>query len=350
MINIAILGAGIGREHLVALRELQDSFRVVAVVDQNLNRIEEIRSGDKFVAYSNIAQALSDPKVDVVDICLPPHLHFDVTKDALNAGKHVICEKPLATSMSDVDLIAQASLRNKRQVFPVFQYRWGPSLAQLRHLMALGLAGQLQVASLETHWSRKADYYDVPWRGTWAGERGGAVLGHAIHNHDLLTHIAGDVTALSAMTATRVNDIETEDCATISFALTSGALASSSITLGSANDETRFRFVFEKLTATSGIAPYAPGSGPWTFIARDKIQQSQVDQAVSETPLEGIGFQGFFVEIERAINGKVNRAVTLQEGAASIALVTAIYHSARTGERVVLPLSLDHQLYNGWLL
>ena len=74
------------------------------------------------------------------------------------------------------------------------------------------------------------------------------------------------------------------------------------------------------------------------------------DRAVSETPLEGIGFQGFFVEIERAINGKVNRAVTLQEGAASIALVTAIYHSARTGERVVLPLSLDHQLYNGWLL
>ena len=349
MINIAIIGAGIGREHLAALRELPTEFRVVAVVDQNLERIEEIRDGDNFAAVADITKVLNDPKIDVIDICLPPHLHVSVTLDALNSGKHVICEKPLATSLADVDMIVDAVKRNERDVFPVFQYRWGPSLAQLRHLVRLGLPGEVHTLSLETHWSRGADYYATPWRGTWAGERGGAVLGHAIHNHDLLTHIAGDVAALSAMTTTRVNDIETEDCASISLSMTSGALCTSSITLGAAVDETRIRVVFENLTATSGSAPYAPGAPQWTFTARVPECQSKIDAAVSETPSEGTGFQGFFTEVGKSINAVPNCAVTLKEGAASVALVTAIYHAARTGERVKLPLLSDHVLYKGWM-
>jgi|TARA_B110000259_G_C14033579_1_gene407960 predicted dehydrogenase len=349
MINIAIIGAGIGREHLAALRELPSEFRVVAVVDQNLERIEEIRFGDTFAALTDISDVLTDPEIGVIDICLPPHLHVSVTLDALNFGKHVICEKPLATSLADVDRIAAAAKQNGCHVFPVFQYRWGPSLAQLRHLMGSGLAGQVQVASLETHWSRGYDYYSVPWRGTWSGERGGAILGHAIHNHDLLTHIAGDVAALSAMTATRVNEIETEDCASITFAMASGALCTSSITLGAAGDETRLRFIFENLTATSGTAPYAPGAQPWTFTARFKDQQHEIDKAVVDAPPEAVGFEGFFTEIGKAINEQENFAVTLEDGAASIALVTAIYHSSRTGERVNLPLMPEHELYKGWM-
>ena len=348
MIKIAILGAGIGRAHLAALREQEDVFQVVAVADQDLTRIEEIRNGGTFAALSNIADALADPLIDVIDICLPPHLHVPVTLDALNAGKHVICEKPLATALADVDLIAATARKNDKRVFPVFQYRWGSSLAQLRHLMAQGLTGAVHTAALETHWSRGPDYYAIPWRGTWAGERGGAVLGHAIHNHDLLTHITGEVAALSAMTTTRVNPIETEDCAAISFVMTSGALCTSNITLGAADDQTRLRFVFERLTATSGTEPYAPGAVPWTFSARDPSQQKAIDLAVARAPPEPTGFSGFFAEIAKALDGISNTAVTLDDGAASVALVTAIYHAARTGERVTLPLTPDHPLYKGW--
>lgn len=348
MIKVAILGAGIGREHLAALRTLPDAFRVSAVVDQDPARIEEIREGDDFAALTSIADALADPAIDVIDICLPPHLHVPVTLDALKAGKHVICEKPLATSLADVDRIKKAASQNAKLVFPVFQYRWGPALAQLRHLMAQGLTGAVQTIALETHWSRKADYYAVPWRGTWAGEQGGAVLGHAIHNHDLLTHIAGPIASLSAMTTTRVNPIETEDCAAISFAMVSGALCTSSITLGAAGDETRLRVVFEHLTATSGTEPYAPGAGDWTFVARNEAQQAEIDTALAEAPTEPTGFAGFFLELSKALADEPNCAVTLDEGAASVALVTAIYHAARSGQRVTLPLKPDHPLYEGW--
>jgi predicted dehydrogenase len=278
MIRVAILGAGIGREHLAAYRDLPADFEVSMVVDQVPARIEDIRRGDGFVAATSIDAALADPDIDLVDICLPPHLHVPTALRALAAHKHVICEKPLATSLADVVRIREAAVASGHLVFPVFQYRWGQAFSQLRALIAADLTGRPQTAALETHWSRGADYYAVPWRGTWAGEQGGAVLGHAIHNHDLMTHFMGPVAAVSAFTATRINPIETEDCAAISFRMVNGALCTSSITLGAATDESRIRFVFEKLTATSGKAPYAPGTDPWNLVARDPKDQPEVDR------------------------------------------------------------------------
>jgi predicted dehydrogenase len=348
MNRVAILGAGIGRQHLQALRTLPDQFSVAMVVDQNIERIEEIREVDTFRSATTIDAALNDPDIDLIDVCLPPHLHVATTLAALEAGKHVVCEKPLATNLADVDRIRAGSIRHKRRVFPVFQFRWGPPLAHLRALMDAGIAGAAQVGAIDTHWSRGADYYAVPWRGTWAGEQGGAVLGHAIHNHDLMTHFMGPVAAVSAMTTTWVNPIETEDCAALSFQMASGALCTSSITLGAAFDQTRIRLVFEHLTATSGTAPYAPGSEDWHFVARDPAKQSLVDKVLAHTKAEPVGFAGFFAALADTMAGRASQAVTLDEGAASVELVTAIYHAARTGQRVSLPLGPYHPLYNGW--
>ena len=158
----------------------------------------------------------------------------------------------------------------------------------------------------------------------------------------------GPVADVSAMTATRVNPIETEDCATLTFRLEGGALATSSVTLGAATDETRIRFVFENLTATSGTAPYAPGSVNWRFDARDPTRQQELDDLVANAPGEPAGFEGFLAEIAAALSDKSNAAVTLAEGSASVELVTAIYHAARTGERTSLPLTTEHPLYEGW--
>lgn len=348
MIRVAILGAGIGREHLAAYRQLPDDFEVAMIVDQDTERAGSLREGDTFVVNSDLRAAMDDPAIDLIDICLPPHLHVPVTLQALAAGKHAICEKPLATSMADVDALRGAVETSGKQVFPVFQYRWGPSLAQLRGLIVDGLAGRPQVGAIETHWSRGADYYAVPWRGTWAGEQGGAVLGHAIHNHDLMTHLMGPVASVSAMTATRVNPIETEDCAAISFQMANGALCSSSITLGAATDETRMRLVFEHLTATSASEPYAPGAAQWVFEARRPDHQPKIDALLARLPAEPIGFDGFLSAISDKLAGRGNSATTLDDGAASVELVTAIYDAARSGQRIALPLCNTHALYKGW--
>lgn len=347
MIRTAIVGAGIGAQHLAGYLELPDLFEVLALCDLDLGRARAVAGG--VPVTDDLAAVLADPRIDLVDICLPPHLHFDTSIRALRAGKNVVCEKPMVRSLAEADGLAAAAAASDRVFSPVFQYRYGPATARLDALIAAGLAGQPQVASLETHWNRGAAYYATGWRGTWAGESGGAVLGHAIHNHDLLCRYFGPVAAVSAQTTTRVNDIETEDCAAILMQFENGALATSSVTLGAATDTTRLRLVFENLTATSGTEPYAPATGDWTFAARDPARQSEVDAVLQTAGPVRAGFAGFFEALAEAIAGRPGREVTLEDGRRSIELVTAIYAASRTGARIALPLTENHASYHGWL-
>ncbi|NRB28995.1 MAG: Gfo/Idh/MocA family oxidoreductase [Rhizobiaceae bacterium] len=350
--KVAIIGAGIGEQHLAAYRNLPERFEVAVLCDLDLQRAESIAGDDPSLKLTDDFQSvLNDPEIELIDICLPPHLHFETSMAGLEHGKHVVCEKPLVSSLRDADRLATQAKKFDRILTPVFQYRYGMATAQLRALIEAGLAGRPLVASIETHWNRQKDYYAIAWRGTWAGEQGGAVLGHAIHNHDLLCAFFGPVKRLSALATTRVNDIEVEDCASISFEMENGALASSSITLGAAQDTTRLRFVFEGLTAESGSLPYAPAEDVWRFSARGQVSQDQVDECLAAVPEVGSGFTGFFSALADRLDGdggRVGAAVTLEDGRRSLELVSAIYHAVRTSRIVELPLGADSPLYEGW--
>jgi predicted dehydrogenase len=347
--RVAIVGAGIGAEHLSGYLALPDRFAVAAICDLDLARARPLGERAGCPVIGDHRAVLADPSIDLVDICLPPHLHFPVAIEALAAGKHVVCEKPLVSSLREADDLIAAAERADRRVFPVFQYRYGPGFARLAALQAAGLTGQAQVATLETHWNRPASYYAVPWRGKWATERGGAVLGHAIHIHDLLTMVLGPVASLQAELGTRVNDIEVEDCAAIAIRMRSGALVTSSITLGAADDTSRLRFVFAGLTAQSGSKPYAPALDAWSFTARAPVDQAQIDAVLAGVPEARGGFAGFLEAVADALDGRGGREVTLADGRASLDFVTAVYHAARTGTKVALPLAPGHALYGDWV-
>lgn len=350
MIGVAIIGAGIGAEHLAGYRALPERFRVVAQCDLDLDRARAATGNDPAILHTDDTEALlADPAIDLIDICLPPHLHYPAAMAALAAGKHAICEKPLVRSLDEADRLIAAATTAGRQVFPVFQYRYGPALIQLKALIDAGLAGRAYVASLETHWNRGAEYYAVPWRGTWAGESGGAVLGHAIHAHDLLSHLLGPVAEVTALTATRVNAIETEDCAALALRMQSGALVTSSVTLGAATDTSRLRFCFEGFTAESGTVPYAPGTGAWSFTARAPVTQAQIDAVLARVAPAQSGFAGFLEAVADALDGRKGSEVTLADGRRSVEFVTAVYASARAGAPVALPLDATTELYHGWL-
>lgn len=349
MITVAIIGAGIGSQHLDGYRALPHLFRVKVVCDLDLARAKEIVGKDPIAVTSNLDAVLADPDIDLVNICLPPHLHFSTAKHTLEAGKNTICEKPLVSCLADVDALLDVADQVGKKLYPVFQYRYGPAMAALQKLAQEGLMGKAYAASLETHWNRGADYYDTDWRGTWAGENGGAVLGHAIHNHDLITCLMGPIARVSAFTTTRVNAIETEDCAAISLQMESGALVTSSITLGAADDTSRLHLCFEHLTATSGTEPYNPAIGAWTFTAREPENQSRVDAIVASVQDVRAGYEGYFEAIAMDLAGQAAQVVTGGDGRRSIELVAAVYQAARTGAVVELPLTRAHHIYNSLL-
>ena len=353
-LGVAIIGAGIGSQHLDGYLQLPDRFRVTHVCDLALDKAQALAARSPgTIAIAGLEAVLADPAVDIVDICLPPHLHGPVALQAFAAGKHVICEKPLAGSVAEADGLAEAASAAGLLLAPIFQYRYGRGLRQLAALVDGGLAGKPLVATIETHWNRDAAYYAVPWRGKWASERGGAVLGHAIHAHDLVTRFLGPAVAVSAMTDTRANPIEVEDCAAIAMRMASGALVTSSVTLGAANDTSRFRFVFANLTAESGRKPYAPGDDDWTFTARAPVEQATVDAALAEAA-PGIeaapsGYAGQFLSVADHLAGRASDLVTAADGVRSLEFVAAVYLSAREAREVALPLPRGHAICRDWV-
>lgn len=342
--SVAILGAGIGREHLDAYLALPDRFDVRWICDLNTERAGMLaqRCGARVAA--DIDEVLADPATEITDICLPPKMHVDVALKALAAGQHVILEKPVAGALADADALAAAAGQARGRVFPVFQYRFGPAVGTIGRLRAAGFLSRPVTAALETHWNRDTQYYDNPWRGTWAHELGGVVLSHAIHIHDLLTLLFGPVAEVSASLATRVNEIETEDCAAIALKMANGALASSSITLGAADNTSRLKLVYGDMTIESSRSPYALATDDWTYLARDPEAQDRVDALVNATERRRRGFEGLLEAIADALDGHDDAAPSLADGIASIELATAIYHADRTGQRVALPVERSLQI------
>ena len=198
--------------------------------------------GDEFSiarCTKSIEEVLGMQDVDIVDICTPPGLHVAHTLAALAAGKEVVCEKPLAGSLVEIDRIIGAEAEAAVRVMPVFQYRYGNGLQKAKRIIELGIAGKPYLATVETAWRRSAQYYETPWRGRLATELGGVLLTHAIHSHDLLTYLMGPPASVFARTTTRVNPVEVEDCAVASLVMRSGALASLAATLGSYQEISR---------------------------------------------------------------------------------------------------------------
>lgn len=349
-LRVAIVGCGIGKAHAAGYRSLPELFDLVAICD-----IDQAKAREFAAAFSiprivgDLAELCRMDDLDVIDICTPPHLHLPQALQVLAAGKHTICEKPLVGSLRDADTLTAAEAQSNCRVMPIFQYRFGHGLQKLKLLVDSGVAGRAYLTTVETAWHRRPEYYDVPWRGKWATELGGALLGHAIHAHDMLTYILGPIKSVYCRAATLVNTIEVEDTAAVSLEMADGSLATLSVTLGSSEEITRHRFCFSGMVAESNTRPYSNSGEPWTFTGDTPEHKQRIADALTQFEELPEGYAGQFTRFFRALHGHGNLPVTLADGRASLELVAALYHSTRTGQAVELPLTPEHPLYESWL-
>ena len=351
-LKVAVVGAGIGASHIAAYRALGDRFSVEALCDIDTDRAERLAARLSVPrVISNFDDLLkADLGLDIIDICTPSALHFEQARAALLAGFHVVVEKPFAASLREADALADAEAGSGKRVCPIFQYRFSDGIAQLLHLKERGLVGRCYSTTVETHWRRLPDYYDNPWRGRWATELGGCLTTHAIHAHDILTYILGPVASVYAKTKTLVNPIETEDCAAAVLEMADGSLATLSVTLGCEEEISRLRFCFDGLTVESSHSAYNPGTTPWRFVCADAERQQVIDDAVAEAPTGPEQNAGQFIRLHKALTEGGELPVSIEDARRSLELLTAAYHSTRTGQAVHLPIGDDHPLYGGWVV
>jgi predicted dehydrogenase len=349
--NVGVVGCGIGRSHIVeGYVPNAGKFRVLALCDLNAERMTQV--ADEFGIERRITgfdDLLAMDDIDVIDICTPPGLHFPMVMAALKAGKHVICEKPLVGSLAQVDAVMEEEKHSKGMLMPVFQYRFGDGIEQAKAIIDAGIAGKPFMGTVETLWRRDAPYYAVPWRGKWATELGGVLMGHAIHPHDLFTYLMGDIDRVFGRVATRVNPIEVEDTISASLVMKNGALASLTATLGSADDMTRIRLAFENVSFESDHAAYNPGEKPWKIQPRNPETAAKIDALLANWQHVPSRFQTQMARFHDALTGAAPLPVTSQDSRRSLELVTAFYHSSSTNQDVVLPIGPGHPLYESWV-
>ena len=347
--RVAVIGLGIGELHVAGWKQVRDRASVVAVCDVDPERAEASAARLRGArALTSFEEVLDADDVDVVDLCTPPALHVVQTEAALAAGKHVVCEKPLASSIEAVDRLLQAETASDRRVMPIFQYRYGNGLQKLKALVDAGVTGPGRSHTVEVHWRRRPEYYEVPWRGRWETELGGVLLAHAIHALDMLTYVAGPVRAVQARTATLVNDIEVEDTAAAVLELHDGSFATVSATLGSATELTRHRFCFERLAAESNTEAYLNSCDPWTFVGDTPEAQADLERVLGAFEAQPEHFAGQFSRFLDALAAGDEPPVTLHDARAALELVTALYASGQERREVALPIPSDDPRYGGW--
>jgi len=353
-LRVAIIGCGwvAGTQMTTGYSHLRDLFEVAIACDSDRDRATAFAAEHKIgTAAFDYDAVLADPSIDVVSLCTPPSLHHPMTIAALKTGKHVICEKPLTSSLALVDDIIDAERQSSARVMPIFQYRFAPGVQRIKRVLDSGLAGKAYIASVETAWKRGPEYYQVPWRGKFATELGGVLLTQAIHIHDLLLFLRGPAAEVKAFKTTRVNAIEVEDCAVAALRMADGSLCSLTATLGSQRPVTRIRLCFENLTierqSYDTDAP-RPGDEPWSIVPKDSTVAAQLEAIVPpDTPLTGFAAQ--FAAFHAALDSGGAFPVTLLDARRSLELVTALFHSSETGETVPLPISQAHPRYQGWI-
>lgn len=349
-IRVAIVGLGIGKAHLEAYAKISALYRVVALCDLNRARAQEAAQGyGAIFIETDYDRLLTRDDIDLIDICTPPNQHLAMIEKAVAAGRHVVCEKPLVGSLRDCDRLIALQAGSAAKIVPIFQYRFGHGLQKLKRLVDLGVAGEAYLATIETSWRRDADYYAVEWRGKYATEMGGVCLTQAIHAHDMLCYLNGPIANVFARTATRVNPIEVEDCASATLQMADGSLATLSATLGAASELSRLRFMYKNLTVESqSPEPYRPGKEPWAITGKTPAIDAQIAEALQGFAPRMESFEGQFEAMHPALAGDAPIPVTLADARRSLELITALYHSAETAQNVRLPIGPDHPKYAAW--
>ena len=183
-LTVAVIGAGRrGQAHTEAVADLEDQARVVGIADTDQERARSlVAAGAPHAApYTDALTMLRETRPEVVYVTTPPPLHREQTIAALEAGAHVILEKPIALTVADAEAIGEAAARTGRLIHVCHQLRYGPGIAELRDR----LSGQ-QVALTHIWNYRKGP--DIPgnWSRSWGG---GHVVEWGIHYLDLCRYL-----------------------------------------------------------------------------------------------------------------------------------------------------------------
>jgi predicted dehydrogenase len=333
-LRVALVGMGrIGRAHLRAL-SATPAADVVGVYDQNLALARERADAENVRrAYSGWSEVLDDEYVQCVGVLLPHDLHEQYSIEALEAGKHVVCEKPLAPTLAECDRMLAAATRAGRKLFPVHNRVYSLGVEKMAEILRQDGIGEVFLA-------QTTGFEAPPTVQTWLATPrggGGVLMSQAVHPMYVLRWLLGDVARVSCLFGDRkVVEMSAEDHAIVLLKFENGIAA--------------------EMTCTFGIA-HGPLDHSITLHGRDgylELGRSGLhaiaprvfgDTELHEIPLPQTDMTAAFAHMwDDYARGMLDDAPTRQtgeDGKRAVEIVQAAYRSNATGQTIDLPLRID---------
>lgn len=350
-LKIALIGCGrISFKHIEGYISNQANLDLIGVCDPVIERTEAKAAEYKKAIptahvreYADYREMLIQNKPDIVTIATESGKHRQIAIDCLNAGCHVICEKPMALSTIDAQEMIDCAEKNNKKLSVCFQNRFNAPVQKLRKAQEAGRFGRILHGMVQIRWNRNEAYYaEAPWRGTWEQD-GGTLMNQCTHGIDLLQWMMGeDAVRVQAQTRRFLRPIEAEDfgCAIVEFA--SGAVG---IIEGTADiypnnlNETLSIFGEKGSVVIGGLAVNKMET--WRFSDSVTVGDTEdvvLDPDAKDPPtVYGFGHNALFADVISSIKENREPLVSGKKGKKALEIILAIYESQKTGKAVSIP-------------
>ncbi|RMH71960.1 MAG: gfo/Idh/MocA family oxidoreductase [Gemmatimonadetes bacterium] len=329
-ISFAVVGCGaIGQRHIRHIKA-HPQAELVATCDV----VEARAEGFDVPAYRHLSDLLEKhPTVDVITICTPNNTHAPLSIRALNAGHHVLCEKPMALRSSDCLDMLHAAEKMQKMLFVVKQNRYNPPVVAVKQAIETGRFGNIYQVAVNCYWNRNKAYYQhSSWKGRLEQD-GGTLFTQFSHFIDLLYWLIGDVTTVQAIRRNVAHDyIDFEDCGGALLEFKSGAIGTITYTICAhqKNMEGSITIFAEKGTVKIG--------GQYLNVLEyQNIQDFVIQDVPQSSPANDYGFyhgsmsnhDKVIANVVETILGREQIATTGIEGLKTVEIIEKIYRASR---------------------
>ena len=320
--NVCIVGYGaIGPVHADSLSKT-DTAKFYAICDINAEKIKLCLEKYEVISYTDFDKMLKNENIHSVHICTPHHLHFEMTKKALLAGKEVVLEKP--STRTKEEFSALFNLKGSENIKLVFQNRFNPCIQKFKEITENKKYGAIVGAKAFLTWARDINYYNSDeWRGKWDTEGGGVLINQAVHTLDYFNYVTGGIKSVKAsMSNFSIDGIEVEDTVSAYLNLNCGASGVFFATNAyKTNSSPEFEIIFE-----NGVVKYSEGA----LFENGKVTEED-SKAFNKKNYWGIGHSAL---IKNIYDGGISFGLNDAEN--TMNAVFAIYESAKNSQKEVI--------------
>ncbi|HDP99278.1 MAG TPA: Gfo/Idh/MocA family oxidoreductase [bacterium] len=348
-LGVAIIGSGgMSAGHADSFLQLDQHIKLMAFTDIDLSRAKaRAREFGAPIAVTDYQQLLKRSDIQIISIVSPPFHHFQTIIDSLDAGKHVLCEKPVVMNLAELDQVETAVHKTGLGFGGAFQWRFGASVRQAKALHEAGMFGDIMYASNNLYWLRTREYFDVDWRNSYQKAGGGIVFNLACHGLDALMFILGDIEHVSAELDALNYQMEIEDTGVVILRFKNKALGHVAATVNAQQQRSRVEIIGTKLEAISNDDPYCVAYEPWQFRSIDPGHQKAVNEFLKTQNFqyEPASHRRLIAEFVEAIMAQREPAVGVSEIRRSLQVLTAIYKANRLKRTIDLPIQKDDPFF-----